>query len=148
MPLFLKSHSYGEYVFDWAWAEAYERHGIEYYPKRLFKGDDNSDPKTPLRERQEDELMTQILNKSALVTLWVDPGANQIVKYTFDNVTLDFFPAAWLVRPTTFRTSMTMTQAFKDVWLPRDVEIQAGALAEIRDDRKARAHGVGRQVPQ
>jgi hypothetical protein len=101
---------------------------IEYYPKRLFKGDDNSDPKTPLRERQEDELMTQILNKAALVTLWVDPRANQIVKYTFDNVTLDFFPAAWLVRPTTFRTSMTMTQAFKDVWLPRDVEIQAGAL--------------------
>ena len=33
-----------------------------------------------------------------------------------------------LVRPTTFRTSMTMTRAFKDVWLPRDVEIQAGAL--------------------
>ena len=35
MPLFLKSHSYGEYVFDWAWAEAYQRHGIEYYPKLL-----------------------------------------------------------------------------------------------------------------
>ena len=35
MPLFLKSHSYGEYVFDWAWADAYERHGIDYYPKLL-----------------------------------------------------------------------------------------------------------------
>jgi hypothetical protein len=35
MPLFLKSHSYGEYVFDWAWADAYARHGIEYYPKLL-----------------------------------------------------------------------------------------------------------------
>ena len=35
MPLFVKSHSYGEYVFDWAWAEAYERHGLEYYPKLL-----------------------------------------------------------------------------------------------------------------
>ena len=33
MPLFAKSHSYGEYVFDWAWAEAHERHGVEYYPK-------------------------------------------------------------------------------------------------------------------
>jgi len=33
MPLYLKTHSYGEYVFDWAWAEAYERHGFEYYPK-------------------------------------------------------------------------------------------------------------------
>ena len=35
MPLFAKSHSYGEYVFDWAWAEAYQRHGAEYYPKLL-----------------------------------------------------------------------------------------------------------------
>ncbi len=35
MPLYLKSHSYGEYVFDWAWADAYQRHGLDYYPKLL-----------------------------------------------------------------------------------------------------------------
>ncbi|MFN6995507.1 MAG: peptidogalycan biosysnthesis protein, partial [Aquincola tertiaricarbonis] len=34
-PLYLKTHSYGEYVFDWAWADAYERHGLAYYPKLL-----------------------------------------------------------------------------------------------------------------
>jgi predicted N-acyltransferase len=34
-PLYLKSHSYGEYVFDWAWADAYRRHGLDYYPKGL-----------------------------------------------------------------------------------------------------------------
>ena len=34
-PLYLKSHSYGEYVFDWAWADAYQRHGLHYYPKLL-----------------------------------------------------------------------------------------------------------------
>jgi len=34
-PLYLKAHSYGEYVFDWAWADAHERHGIRYYPKAL-----------------------------------------------------------------------------------------------------------------
>lgn len=33
--LYLKAHSYGEYVFDWAWADAYERHGRPYYPKLL-----------------------------------------------------------------------------------------------------------------
>ena len=33
VPLYLKSHSYGEYVFDWAWADAYERAGGRYYPK-------------------------------------------------------------------------------------------------------------------
>ncbi|MGF1592697.1 MAG: GNAT family N-acetyltransferase [Kiloniellaceae bacterium] len=32
-PLYLKSHSYGEYVFDWNWADAYERAGGRYYPK-------------------------------------------------------------------------------------------------------------------
>ncbi len=35
MPLYLKSHSFGEYVFDWAWADAYKRHGLRYYPKLL-----------------------------------------------------------------------------------------------------------------
>lgn len=33
MPTYLKSHSYGEYVFDYAWADAYQRYGLDYYPK-------------------------------------------------------------------------------------------------------------------
>jgi len=35
LPLYRKWHSYGEYVFDWAWAEAHMRHGLAYYPKWL-----------------------------------------------------------------------------------------------------------------
>ncbi len=35
MPLYLKSHSQGEYIFDHAWADAYERAGGRYYPKLL-----------------------------------------------------------------------------------------------------------------
>jgi predicted N-acyltransferase len=42
-PLYLKDHSYGEYVFDWAWADAYRRHGLHYYPKLL-----NAVPFTPV----------------------------------------------------------------------------------------------------
>src|ERR1700741_2444304 len=42
-PLYLKEHSYGEYVFDWAWADAYRRHGLAYYPKLL-----NAVPFTPV----------------------------------------------------------------------------------------------------
>ncbi|MEJ8809470.1 GNAT family N-acetyltransferase [Variovorax ureilyticus] len=34
-PLYVKDHSYGEYVFDWAWANAYEQHGLHYYPKAV-----------------------------------------------------------------------------------------------------------------
>ncbi len=33
MPLYQKAHSWGEYVFDWSWAEAYGQHGLAYYPK-------------------------------------------------------------------------------------------------------------------
>ena len=36
LPCFLKEHSYGEYVFDWSWAEAYHHHGLDYYPKLLW----------------------------------------------------------------------------------------------------------------
>ncbi|WP_461162150.1 GNAT family N-acetyltransferase [Simplicispira piscis] len=34
-PLYVKSHSYGEYVFDWTWANAYAEHGLPYYPKAV-----------------------------------------------------------------------------------------------------------------
>jgi len=44
MPLFAKTHSYGEYVFDWAWADAHERHGLDYYPKLVC-----AVPFTPVR---------------------------------------------------------------------------------------------------
>ena len=42
-PLYVKDHSYAEYVFDWAWADAYRRHGLNYYPKLL-----NAVPFTPV----------------------------------------------------------------------------------------------------
>jgi len=35
IPLYIKTHSYGEYVFDWAWADAYKRYGLSYYPKLI-----------------------------------------------------------------------------------------------------------------
>lgn len=35
MPMYIKHHSWGEYVFDWAWADASERAGLPYYPKLL-----------------------------------------------------------------------------------------------------------------
>ena len=42
-PMYIKYHSYGEYIFDWAWAESYERLGIDYYPKLVLQT-----PYTPL----------------------------------------------------------------------------------------------------
>lgn len=47
LPLYLKAHSFGEYVFDQGWAEAYERHGLRYYPKLL-----SAVPVTPVPGRR------------------------------------------------------------------------------------------------
>ena len=106
---------------------------IEYYPTKLFGGKD--DEKTPRelrrdkgedKERQLENEIERKMNQTSLVTLWVDPKIHQIVKYTFDNVWLDFLPAAWLVRVDSMRASMTMFQPFEGVWLPRGIDISAG----------------------
>ncbi|QPF74961.1 N-acetyltransferase [Roseateles sp. DAIF2] len=53
-PAYLKSHSYGEYVFDWAWADAYRRHGLDYYPKLLVAVPFTPVPGTRLLARDEE----------------------------------------------------------------------------------------------
>jgi hypothetical protein len=126
----------GNYLL--AGRETFEGHDvlrIEYYPTRLFGGNDrkapreikkDQDPKTGERELEDD--IERRMNKTALVTLWVDPANHQIVKYTFENVWLDFLPGAWLVRVDELRASMTMGQPFPGVWLPRDLDIRAGVM--------------------
>ena len=63
MPLYIKSHSYGEYVFDWAWAEAYQRNGINYYPKLV-----SAIPFTPITSKRliANNAQTQALMVEAL----------------------------------------------------------------------------------
>ena len=66
------------------------------------------------------------MNKTALVTLWVDPAEHQIVKYTFDNVWLDFLPGG-LARPDRRHPRVDDDgTAFPGVWLPREMNIHAG----------------------
>jgi hypothetical protein len=71
------------------------------------------------------------MNKTALVTLWVDPAEHQIVKYTFDNVWMDFLPGGWLVKVDDIRASMTMGQPFPGIWLPREMNIHAGVTVAL-----------------
>ena len=108
---------------------------VEYYPSKLFNASrapseaapaDGRRPETE-RERLGSDTHAQIMNKASLVSLWIDPGANQIVKYTFTTLNMDGLPGAWAVRLREFKASMTMSQPFKDAWLPRDVDFLAGA---------------------
>ena len=64
--LFIKPHSYGEYVFDWAWADAYQRHGLNYYPKAV-----SAVPFTPVPGSRllADSNQTQSALLSAMVEL-------------------------------------------------------------------------------
>ncbi len=109
---------------------------VEYYPARLFSSgqDSRARRRAEGRKLQDDNygaMLEQMLNKVSLVTLWIEPSAHQIVKYTFDNVSVDFSPAGWLVQPTDLRASMTMHQPFPDVWLPKDVEMYFSAMIAI-----------------
>ena len=55
MPLYEKSHSWGEFVFDWAWAQAYQRAGFAYYPKLVAAVPFTPAPSTRLLRAQPDD---------------------------------------------------------------------------------------------
>jgi uncharacterized protein len=75
VPLYAKGHSYGEYVFDWAWADAYERAGLEYYPKLLAAVPFT--PATGARLLADDEAVRLQLAR-ALVQLARDSGMSSV----------------------------------------------------------------------
>jgi hypothetical protein len=84
------------------------------------------DAKKEQKEKDAEVDIDRKMNKTAQVTLWVDPESHQIVKYTFDNVWMDFLPAGWLVKIDDLRASMQMGQPFPGVWLPRNLSMHAG----------------------
>ncbi len=111
---------------------------VEYYPARLFTHEQNAEDQRRRERRPDDKedveaAMERMMNKVALVTLWVDASAHQIVRYTFDNVDLDFLPGAWLLRIDDMKASMTMSQPFAGVWLPRQVDALFTATMAIGD---------------
>ena len=59
-PAYAKGHSYGEYVFDWAWADAYQRAGLDYYPKLLIASPFSPIPGTRLLARDPNAKLTLI----------------------------------------------------------------------------------------
>ena len=105
---------------------------IEYYPTKMFGGTDRRQRpgrEVTDQEKARDEAFRRLMNKVALVTVWVEPAAHQIVKYTFDNIALDFLPAAWLLHVDDVKATMTMHQPFadmKDIWLPRTLDLALG----------------------
>jgi hypothetical protein len=113
---------------------------IEYYPTKLFaperRREQQEDRDSRRRRNQEkddasDEQLLRLMNKKSKVTLWIEPTSHQILKYTFDDLGWDFFPGQWLARLTDIKASMTVFQAFPDVWLPRGINMDIGMLFAI-----------------
>lgn len=98
---------------------------VEYYPTNLF--DDRRNRRAQNRDQdrnpKQDEIQRQ-MNKTALVTLWVDPSSAEILKSAFDNLGLDFIPGGWLLRFTDFRATIEMIEPFPDVWLPSTLDMR------------------------
>ena len=94
---------------------------IEYLPERLFderEPDDGECDRPAIRvPGAQDEF-----NKGALVTLWIDPAEQQIVRFTFDNIGFEFLPLRWLIRLDALTASMTMGRPLDSVWLPERID--------------------------
>jgi predicted N-acyltransferase len=90
MPLYLKRHSWGEYVFDHQWAQAYRQQGIEYYPKWL-----TAVPLTPCQG-------TRIVIKSAINPLEVTQLLLTFIKQMSDKLGISswhcLFPVDYQVK--------------------------------------------------
>jgi len=118
----------GRYAF--AGPETYEGRRvlkIEYYPAQLFTDDhDDQQPAKPDAERKTEQRLERQFNKVALVTLWVEPDAHQIVKYVFENIGMDFLPGRSMVRVDDVAATMEMGQPFAGVWLPRHIDGHGG----------------------
>ena len=102
---------------------------IEYYPTKLFSREERvkrareNERSVGAADRGTDEQLMWLMNKTSKVTLWIEPSSHQILKYNFDDLGWNFFPAQWLMQMEKVAASMTMGQAFPGIWLPRGMQM-------------------------
>jgi hypothetical protein len=106
---------------------------VEYFPAKMFTGSNRrrtgKEPSADEKAREAE--FQRLMNKVALVTLWIEPNAHQIVKYTFDNVGFDFLPAQWLVHVSEVKATMTVGQPFPNVWLPNGLDVNVALTLAV-----------------
>ncbi len=138
VPMYLKHDSWGEFVFDWAWASAYERHGLAYYPKLVIAA-----PYTPvpgprllLAERNDSQAAAEVIEYilayaeteqvSSLHCLFLD---------AFDNQQLD--------QPALMARSDTQYH-----WLNHDYETFDDFLAQLSSRHRKKIKRERRRVTE
>ena len=78
MPLYEKSHSWGEFVFDWSWAQAYQRAGLDYYPKLVATVPFTPAPSRRLLLRDPDDHEAAAALIEAAITLASETGCSSL----------------------------------------------------------------------
>ena len=126
---------------------------VEYYPERLFGAGGRDDAACGRAAVFAVPGAHEALNKTTLVTLWIDPEEHRIVRFAFDDAGFGFLPLRWLIRLEGLSASMTMGRPLDDgVWLPERLEasgvmtMASGSAAvtysrTFTDHRRARTGG-------
>ena len=109
---------------------------VEYYPSNLFRdesrrpreGETEAQRRRRARDEADDQQLMRLMNKTSRVTLWIEPTRHQIVKYVFEDLGWNFFPAQWAVRVSHVDATMTVGEMFPEVWLPRSLTMDFAML--------------------
>ena len=133
MPLYFKNHSWGEFVFDWAWAEAYQRSGLRYYPKLV-----SSIPFTPVTG-------PRILAQSVEVRAALLGAAMQLAKETGVSSLHILFPEAAEAREIEAHGLM-LRQGVQLHWNNPGYAGFADYLADLRRDKRKKVQQERRRV--
>ena len=139
-PLYLKDHSYGEYVFDWAWADAYQRHGLDYYPKLL-----NAVPFTPvpgsrLLARDDDSRALLLRAMQQLATQAGLSSAHLLFIDEADRSAAAEAPGSWMLRSTVqFHWTNRAPQPYADF---------ADFLASLQREKRKKIQQERRKVAE
>ena len=110
---------------------------VEYYPRP----DRSKDEEPKDRWERKGQRIEEQFYKTSRVTMWIAPEEHQILRFTFDNVGLDFLPFSWIVRMDELSASMTMHKPLGDAWLPREIRasgniVTAAATLSARYSRE------------
>jgi len=133
LPLYFKSHSYGEFVFDWAWANAYEQHGLEYYPKLV-----SCVPFTPVGG-------TRLLAADPAVRTLLIQGALQLARETHASSLHILFPPEAEAKEIAAQGLM-LRQGVQFHWHNEGYRDFEHFLSGMRHDKRKKIHQERRKV--
>jgi len=94
--VYVKTHSYGEYVFDWAWANAYQQAGLNYYPKLLCASPFTPVPGSRLLAKQQDARVALLQGMQSLAVQLKASSAHVLLGDADDLAAAQ--AAGWMIR--------------------------------------------------